>query len=299
MPQPKPRANEGRDDFLGRCMGDGVMRDEFPDRDQRFAVCNTIWRDRHKEADAMPFDSFDRKTLDHEFELKALSETGEFEGLASVFNVEDQVRDIVAPGAFKKSLRAAKRRGRMPALLWQHDSREPIGAWLDMRETDEGLYAKGKLLINEIPRAKQAHALLQAGGLSGLSIGFQTIMSEMNDKTGVRTLTEVELWEVSLVTFPALDVARVANVKAKIAGGDVPTRREMEYWLTREIGCSRKRARALLSGGYEEFAVTQDADGDEADEVTQDADIKAAVSAEEIARQWGFYTALREGLGRA
>lgn len=186
-------------------------------------------------------------TFDAHFELKALSDDGTFEGYASVFDVEDDMRDVVAAGAFKKSLAAHRKAGRMPALLWQHDRAEPIGGWLDVREDATGLYVKGRLFIADIPRARQAHALLKGGGLSGLSIGFRTVQAEIDENTGIRKLIEIDLFEVSLVTFPALESARVHSVKT--AAGTYPSAREVEHRL-RGAGFSRRQAKALMARGH-------------------------------------------------
>lgn len=198
------------------------------------------------------------KHLDADFEIKDVSEAGTFEGFASRFGELDSDADKVAAGAFKASLRDHKRKNRMPALLWQHDTREPIGAWRDMRETDEGLVAKGELFVDDIPRAKQAHKLMKEGALSGLSIGFHTVESEIDSKKGIRTLTKVDLFEVSLVTFPALDTARITSVKAALEAGDMPTEREVEAFL-RESGFSRKQACHMAA---EWKSVTQRESGD-------------------------------------
>ena len=146
-------------------------------------------------------------------ELKFLAETGEFEGYASVFNIVDGVGDRVAPGAFAKSLAACAREGRLPPLLWQHEEDKPIGAWREMREDSRGLFVRGALFLRDIPRAAEAHKLLKEKALSGLSIGYRAVKSRTEPATGVRVLTEVELMEVSLVTFPANAAARVTGVK--------------------------------------------------------------------------------------
>ncbi len=188
----------------------------------------------------------DHTKLDFAFDLKALSEEGTFEGYASVFDTEDEMRDIVVPGAFARSLADHRARGRLPALLWQHDRAEPIGAWADMREDATGLSVRGALFTADIPRARQAYALLKGGGLSGLSIGFRTVRAEVDETSGVRRLLEIELFEVSLVTFPALDSARVHDVKSPRTP---PSERTAERAL-RGAGFSRSQARALIARGY-------------------------------------------------
>lgn len=152
----------------------------------------------------------ERKALAFAFDADA--EEGEFEGYASVFNVEDNGRDIVAPGAFRRSLRARGVGG--VKLLFQHDAREPIGVWRDMREDGRGLYVRGRLLL-ELARARDVLALMRAGALNGLSIGYQVVRARTNGHTGVRTITDVDLWEVSIVTFPLLNSARITRVKRR------------------------------------------------------------------------------------
>jgi hypothetical protein len=147
------------------------------------------------------------------FELKFLAETGVFEGYASVFNVVDQVNDKIAPGAFRDSLAAYNRAARLPPLLWQHEALEPIGAWREMHEDSHGLFVKGDLFINDIALAKEAYKLLKENVVTGLSIGYRAQESHREQKNEVRVLTKLDLLEVSLVTFPANDLARVSGVK--------------------------------------------------------------------------------------
>ncbi len=189
------------------------------------------------------------RTLDAAFALKALTSTGAFEGYASIFDVEDRLHEVVTKGAFEKTLREHRVKGRLPAMLWQHDTRDPVGVWREMREDEVGLYVRGQLFIEDIARARQAHALLRENALSGLSIGFRTVRSAIEPKTGVRTLTEIELFEVSLVTFPAHDAARVHDIKAMLRSGRVPDARQFESFL-RDAGLSRRQAKALMADGY-------------------------------------------------
>lgn len=181
------------------------------------------------------------KHIDGAFSVKAVSGAGMFEGFASRFGELDQVGDIVAAGAFSKSLNDHASKGLMPALLWQHDMAEPIGKWHEMRETAEGLEVRGELFVDDIPRAKSAYKLLKEKAISGLSIGYRTKAADMDRSTGVRTLKELDLREVSLVTEPALESARVTSVKAALSAGETLTVREVEAFL-RESGFSRKEA---------------------------------------------------------
>jgi HK97 family phage prohead protease len=124
------------------------------------------------------------------------------EGYASLFGNIDQGGDAVQPGAFAGSLQA----GRKVRMLWQHDPQQPIGVWDDVREDQKGLWVRGRILT-EVARGREAAALVAVGAIDGLSIGYRAKRAERDGK-GRRLLSEVELWEVSLVTFPMLMQAR-------------------------------------------------------------------------------------------
>lgn len=140
----------------------------------------------------------------------ALHGDGTVEGYASLFGEVDQARDMVMPGAFTQTLRTRGLR-RIP-MLFQHDPAEPIGIWLDLTEDFRGLRARGKL-IPDVARARELLALLDAGAIDGLSIGYKTVRGQIDPKTRVRKLYQVDLWEISIVTFPLLAGARVRSVK--------------------------------------------------------------------------------------
>lgn len=190
-----------------------------------------------------------KQRLDLPLTLKAVSETGEFEGYGSVFGNKDSHADIVVPGAFQKSLSAWRDKGRLPALLWQHNMSEPIGVYTEMREDDIGLYVKGRLLIDDDALAKRAHAHMKAGSLSGLSIGYVLNDWEYDRDKEAWLLKELELWEVSLVTFPANDEARISNVKSLLERGETPPPSKVEKAL-REVGFSIAQAKAFMARGY-------------------------------------------------
>ncbi len=128
-------------------------------------------------------------------------------GYASLFGAVDQGNDIVEAGAYEGSLRGLKSKGGSVKMLWQHDPSQPIGIWDDVREDSKGLWVKGRVL-ESVERGREAIALIQAGAIDGLSIGYRTRKATKNSK-GQRLLTELELWEVSLVTFPMLPSARI------------------------------------------------------------------------------------------
>ena len=135
---------------------------------------------------------------------------GTVEGYASLFGEIDQARDMVMPGAFAATLRQRPMR-RVP-MLFQHDPAEPVGVWLELREDHRGLYARGRL-IPEVSRGRELLSLLRAGAIDGLSIGFRTVRGRIDPKTRIRSLQAVDLWEISIVTFPLLAGARVRAVK--------------------------------------------------------------------------------------
>ena len=129
------------------------------------------------------------------------------EGYASLFGQADQGGDVVGKGAYAASLKQLAAAGRSIKMLWQHDQSRPIGVWDEVREDAKGLYVKGRILA-EVQQGREALALLEAGAIDGLSIGYRTRQAERNEKGG-RDLLEIELWEVSVVTFPMLPEARV------------------------------------------------------------------------------------------
>ncbi|MDE1484596.1 HK97 family phage prohead protease [Xenorhabdus bovienii] len=190
-----------------------------------------------------------KKRLDVPLKIKSVSDSGEFEGYGSVFGVKDSYDDIVLPGAFENSLKQWGEKGGLPALLWQHRMDEPIGIYTEMKEDEVGLYLKGRLLIDDDPLAKRAHAHLKAGSLSGLSIGYLLKEWEYDRTKEAFLLKELDLWEVSLVTFPANDEARVSEVKSAFARGDIPAPKSIERVL-RDVGLSRSQAKAFMAEGY-------------------------------------------------
>lgn len=154
----------------------------------------------------------ERKKLGFSLDIKSIEDSGVFAGYASVFGMVDNQRDVMLKGAFSRTLK-----GRVGdiKLLWQHQQDEPIGVFTEIAEDANGLYVEGKLLL-QIQRAKEAHALLKEGAISGLSIGYSPVRYTIDEKTWVRKLAEVELWEISLVTFPANDAAQVTVVKQMV-----------------------------------------------------------------------------------
>ena len=183
-----------------------------------------------------------RETRAFSLQIKATSEDGTIEGYGSVFNVVDNYDDAIAPGAFSASIAEHKKEGTMPAMLWQHDSDDPIGVWTEMVEDSKGLKLKGKLCL-DTSCGKEAHALLKMGAINGLSIGFVSKQWAYDQETEIRTLTEIDLWEVSLVTFPANEKARITNVKS---ADEIAAPKDAERIL-RDSGFSKADATKFIS----------------------------------------------------
>lgn len=138
---------------------------------------------------------------------------GLIEGYASLFHVVDLGDDMVMPGAFRQTL--AQKGAAGIRMLWQHEAGEPIGTWLSLREDALGLRARGQLNL-AVARAQEVYALLRDGAIDGLSIGFRTRKSVADRTSGVRRLLELDLWEISIVTFPMQPRARASVVKGAV-----------------------------------------------------------------------------------
>lgn len=188
------------------------------------------------------------KFRDFDLAVKGVKDDGTFTGYGSVFGVVDSYREIVARGAFAESLAQIKAKGRPVPVLWQHRTAEPIGIYTAMQEDETGLYVEGRLLKDDIGQAKEAHALLKAGAVSGLSIGYYVREDSYDEKERLRTLKRLDLVEVSLVTFPANDEARVDTIKAKLARGALPSLAEFEGFL-REAGFSKTQVAVIGNRG--------------------------------------------------
>jgi HK97 family phage prohead protease len=145
--------------------------------------------------------------------VKEISGDGVFAGYASMFGELDQQNEIVAPGAFARTLAAWRKKAQMPAMLWMHDPTQPIGLWLSLREDNSGLAVEGRLALRT-QKGAEAYELLRLKALTGLSIGYRVVSSRVDAKRKARVLTDVDLFEISLVTFPANEAARVSVVKS-------------------------------------------------------------------------------------
>lgn len=180
------------------------------------------------------------QTKDFSLSVKDVSEEGAFEGYASMFGgPPDSYGDVVLPGAFAKSLARHAGEGTMPSLLWGHNHNElPIGNWTEFTEDRKGLKARGQLDLGD-PVGVRVHSALRAKSVRGLSIGYRTLKEQRSDKNPkVNELVELDLWEVSVVNFPANSRSLVQAVKDGFAVGQAPTEREFQEAL-RELGFSK------------------------------------------------------------
>lgn len=189
-------------------------------------------------------------------EIKALDEAeGTFTGYGSVFGNRDSYGDVVLPGAFKRSLAQHRRNKSRPKLLWQHNPDYPIGSWIDMAEDDTGLLLTGRLNM-DVQKGREAYALLKAGDIEGLSIGYRVVKGQEDPEQGVFMLKELELIEVSVVSMPANGLATVGAVKsaqledyrARLSAGDRLMPRELEELFKEYFDFSNSEAeRAVRS----------------------------------------------------
>ena len=182
------------------------------------------------------------------FEVKLDASTRRISGYASVFGNVDATGDTVLAGAFVKSIAV-----RMPKMLYQHASNDLIGVWDKAYEDAKGLYVEGRLA--ETPLGEEAYTLAKMGALDSMSIGYNTLQYEYDAK-GVRLLKELDLWEVSLVTFPANDKATITNVKGH------NSEREFENFL-RDAGYSRDAAKTITAHGFKALSGQRDAEATE------------------------------------
>jgi HK97 family phage prohead protease len=201
-------------------------------------------RDRRRIERALP----DRRgcamnELTFPFEIKSLDDAGLIEGVISAFDGMDSYGDTVQKGAYAKSLASIQSSGRKLPLLYQHDPHRPIGVWNELRETPSALVGKAELAL-DVRDGQEAYSLAKRGALTGISIGFSIPPGGYRREKDRRVLTEIDLWEASLVTFPADQAARVQRVKA-IQGA-----RDIEALLCEEGGMSSRKAKAAAAAAW-------------------------------------------------
>lgn len=178
-----------------------------------------------------------------------VAEGGMFSGYASVFGVVDSYREVVASGAFSETLRNAEADERKFPILWGHEHGKPIGTWDSLVEDEKGLYGEGTLWLEESSDARLAYRGMRDRSITGLSIGFYPEEDTFDAKEKVRTLTKVDLVEVSVVLNPANPASRTDAIKSALVAGELPAIKEFEG-LLREAGFSRTQATAIAGRGY-------------------------------------------------
>jgi uncharacterized protein len=181
-------------------------------------------------------------------QLQTRNDDGVFEGYASLFNRPDLGLDVVAPGAFRTSL--TQRGAAGVRMLYQHDPTQPIGVWERIHEDARGLFVRGRLTL-EVAKAREVRALMKAGAIDGLSIGFKALKGRRDGASGLRRLIDVDLWEISVVTFPMLPEARIASAKQATSRNTRPTEQEFEAWLIHDAGFNSTEARAVIRAGFQ------------------------------------------------
>ena len=270
MPIPKPKSGESRDKFMSRCLSSDVMQQDYSDNAQRFAVCSSSFDDKDKKM----FDEEEQEIttgyFEVEAELKAYhdddekeKDKGMFEGYASIFGNKDLGNDVIEKGAFKRSLR--RKGAKKIKMLYQHDTKEPIGVFDKVMEDQNGLYVKGRLAMGT-QKGKEVYELMKMGAIDGLSVGYRVDAKghHYDDKRKYRVLKEVDLMEISAVTFPMNPRARIQAVKSDM------TVREWEHKL-REVGnLSHSESKVAASAVHK--ALSQR-------EVDKDADLLGIINA--------------------
>lgn len=209
------------------------------------------------------------KTKDFALQIKDLSDEGTFEGYGSVFGNVDSYGEKVMPGAFVASLAKHRGEGSTVLMLWQHNPDVPIGVWEDLAEDSKGLWGKGRLIM-EVQKARETHALMKAKAIGGLSIGYREV--KVTPDGNVRNLEELDLREISPVSFPANRRARIEAVKSermeefarRLRDGDPMPIKDFEDIL-REAGVPKSMAVAIASHGYAK-AIRGEPEGEKAND---------------------------------
>jgi HK97 family phage prohead protease len=276
MPIPKPSGGEGEEDFMSRCMGDRTMQAEYS-RNQRLAICLSSFRGEGKESamdlDQEPMEEFEEtEVLDIKAELKAYHDDddeenkGMFSGYGSIFNNKDLGNDVMMEGAFAKSIASKGARG--VKLLYQHKADEPIGVFDEIIEDRKGLKVKGRLAMGT-QKGKEVYELMKMGAIDGLSIGYRVSPkgAHYDEKGKRRMLKEVDLMEISAVTFPMNPRARIQAVK-----GSGKSVREWEVIL-REAGELSRSESKVAANAVHKALDQREVDNEQTDVIKQIANL--------------------------
>lgn len=267
--KPKPMMQESHPDWMTRCMADSVMMDDMGDSTARRAACEIMWGNRGKEgANTVTLKSYATKGgygsrgLDLPMEIKLIGDAGAFSGYAAVFGNVDLGGDIIERGAFKEFVTTKDNHVR---VLYQHDARNPIGKAL-VREDSKGLAFDGSLVLEDAT-ARKAYAMMKAGIIDAMSIGYDVIQpnGSTTDADGTRHLHGLKLWEISVTTFAMNQLASIDAVKA---AQQITNIREYEDFL-REVGGFSKAQAKLLAKAWNTMPGQRDVDGEVNEDVKQ------------------------------
>lgn len=209
-------------------------------------------------------------------EIKETNAEGGFEGYASTMDL-DRGGDVMDMGAFDRSLARHKAQNTKPKMLWNHNPNNVVGVWDEFRQDEKGLYVKGRC-VKTTTLGKDCHELLRAGAIDSMSIGYLTREAEYEEGGEVRRLKEVDLWEVSLVTFPMNEEARVTAVKR------IESVRDVER-LLREGGVPNEFAKLVALHGFEEAKARIDGRRDGDDDTLEQAGLARLIETLEARRK--------------
>jgi len=243
------KTHDAYEEAISKGYGDEEEEDKYHKKPKKKSVC--VCQD-----DGICQCDTEIKKLTFHSEVKANDDKGTFTGYGSIFGNEDQGSDIMQKGAFTKSLE--QRPASKVKLLYQHKTDEPIGIFESMYEDEKGLFVKGRLAMGT-QKGREAYELLKMGALDGMSIGFRADPDKQGyneNKRGTRTLKEVDLMEISLVTFPMNERALIENVKA--------SQKSIREWekILREVG-SLSRTEAKIGAKALSESLSQRDAGDD------------------------------------
>ena len=243
------KTHDAYEEAISKGYGDEEEEDKYHKKPKNKSVCVC------QDDGICQYDTEIKKLTFHS-EVKANDDKGTFTGYGSIFGNEDQGSDIMQKGAFTKSLE--QRPASKVKLLYQHKTDEPIGIFESMHEDEKGLFVKGRLAMGT-QKGREAYELLKMGALDGMSIGFRADPDKQGyneNKRGTRTLKEVDLMEISLVTFPMNERALIENVKA--------SQKSIREWekILREVG-SLSRTEAKIGAKALSESLSQRDAGDD------------------------------------
>lgn len=160
-----------------------------------------------------PLENIEKKNI--YYEIKEADGAGQFSGYASVFNIEDSYHDIILPSAFSRTLQRENAKDEIK-MLWQHSHDKPIGHFNVIKEDSVGLYVEGQIML-DIQQGREAYELIKQKSVSGLSIGYIVRDADYDSKNNIRIIKDIELFEISIVTFPANKYSNILQCKSRVS----------------------------------------------------------------------------------